>query len=87
MTMSPAAVTIGAATLSRSRLRRAQNAATATVSTSTTTDDRTAPITETTMKSAMEIDGPPINISHINLAKTASSAAVASDERIAADMF
>ena len=57
MTMSPAAVTIGAATLSRSRLRRAQNAATATVITSTTIDEMIAPITEITMKSTIEIDG------------------------------
>ena len=59
--MSPAAVTIGAATLSRSRLRLAQNAATATVSTSTTTDERIAPITEMTMKSTIEIDRPCTN--------------------------
>ena len=80
--MSPAAVTIGAATLSRSRSRRAQNAATATVITSTTIDEMIAPITETTMKSAIEIDVPvreqlPTSI----LASTASTAAIDSDEQ------
>ncbi len=39
------------------------------------------------MKSAIEIEGPPTSISHISLARTARSAAVDSDERIAADMF
>ena len=49
------------------------------MSTSTTTDERIAPITDTTMKSAIEIDGPCTNISHITFASTASTAAI--DER------
>src|SRR5207237_5779472 len=69
--MSPAAVTIGAATLSRSRSRFAQKAATTTVSTPTTIDEMTAPITEITMKSATEIVGVLTNAADTALASTA----------------
>ena len=85
--MSPAAVTIGAATLSRSRLRRAQNAATATVITSTTTDEMIAPITEITMKSTTEIVGVRTNAADTTLASTASTAEIDSESRIAAPTF
>ena len=87
VTMSPAAVTIGAATLSRSSERFAQYAATATVSTNTTIEEMIAPTTDTTMKSATEIDLPPTIISDINLASTARSAEIDSDETSEAAMF
>ena len=78
--MSPAAVTIGAATLSRSRLRLAQNAATATVSTPTTIDEMIAPITEITMKSTTEMAGVLTSADDTTLASTASTAEIESDE-------
>ncbi len=53
--MSPAAVTIGAATLSRSQPLRTLSAATPTVIPSTTIEDSTPPTTEITTKSATEI--------------------------------
>src|SRR4051812_8911085 len=87
VTMSPAAVTIGAATLSRSRLRRAQYAATATVSASTTIEEMMAPITDTTMKSTTEIVDVCRNASDITLASTASTAEIAIDDTSAAAMF
>jgi hypothetical protein len=85
--MSPAAVTMGAATLSRSRLRFAQNAATATVITSTTTDEMMAPITEITMKSTMEIVGVSKNAAETALASTAKAKEIDSESRIAAPTF
>ena len=87
VTMSPAAVTIGAATLSRSRLRFAQNAATLTVSTSTMIDERIAPTTEITMKSAIVIDCFSPNSDDMALASTASTAEMENDERIAPATF
>ena len=56
MATSPAAVTIGAATLSRSQRRCAHCDATPIVIASTTSDDSSAPTTATTMKSTIEID-------------------------------
>src|SRR4029078_6803298 len=52
VTMSPAAVTMGADTLSRSHPRRTLSVATPTVIPMTTIDEGTPPITEITTKSA-----------------------------------
>src|SRR5215831_18376890 len=85
--MSPAAVTMGAATLSRSRFRFAQKAATATVSTPTTIDEMIAPITEITMKSATEIVGVLTSAADTARASTASAAEIDSERTIDAAMF
>ena len=54
--MSPAAVMMGAATLSRSQPKRAEAAATPTVMARTTTEEITPPTIEMTTKSSSEID-------------------------------
>ena len=88
MAMSPAAVTIGAATLSRSRLRRAQNAATATVITSTTIDEMIAPITEIDHEVDDRDRRALLNsASDTTFASTASTAEIDSDSTIAAPTF
>src|SRR5207244_13583628 len=55
VTMSPAAVTSGAATLSMSQSRRADTWATPTVSPSTTIDEIAPPTTEITTNAPMEM--------------------------------
>ena len=71
--MSPAAVTIGDVTLSRSQLRRTPSCATATVIPMTTIDDRKPPITEITTKSATEMVFSRPNATQIALARSAST--------------
>ena len=77
--MSPAAVTIGAVTLSRSQLRRTPSWATTTVIPITTIDDRNPPITEITTKSATEIVFSRPNATQIALARNASTSDTDSD--------
>ena len=77
--MSPAAVTIGAVTLSRSQLRRTPSWATTTVMPITTIDDRKPPITEITTKSATEIVFSRPNATQIALARIASTSDTDSD--------
>ncbi len=84
---SPAAVTIGAATLSRSQRRVAHCDATPIVIARTTIDESNAPTTATTMKSAIEIDGSTPNATAIDFASTASANDVDSDSTSAAAMF
>ena len=87
VTMSPAAVTIGAATLSRSQPRRTLSAATPTVIASTTADDRTPPSTEITTKSAIEIVWSSPNPTDTVLASTARTTEIDSDSATAAARF
>ena len=85
--MSPAAVTIGAVTLSRSQLRRTPSCATTTVMPITTIDDRNPPITEITTKSATEIVFSKPNATEIALARNASTSDTDSDIDSAAARF
>ena len=71
VTMSPAAVTSGAATLSMSQPRRTDWAATANVSPRTATEEITPPRIEITTKSAMEMVWPSPNPTATALASTA----------------
>ena len=85
--MSPDAVTIGPATLSRSQPRFALRCATPSVIASTKTDDRTAPITEITTKSAIEIVFCRLKPTAIALARTASTSEIDSDSASEATRF
>src|SRR5438876_664298 len=67
--MSPAAVTRGAATLSMSQPRRADNAATPNVIARTTTDEIAPPATEITAKSTTEMVPATPNATAIGLAR------------------
>ena len=86
MATSPAAVTIGAATLSRSQRGVADCDATPMVIASTTIDDNSAPTTATTMKSTTEIDRT-LNATATAFARTASANDVDSERISAAAMF
>ena len=86
MTTSPAAVTIGAATLSRSQRRCAHATRPLTVIASTTSDESSAPTTDTTMKSAIEIDVWP-KATAIALARTARANDVDNESTKAAATF
>ncbi len=79
VTMSPAAVTIGDVTLSRSQLRRTLSVATPTVIAITTIDDRNPPITEITTKSTIEIVFSSPKATHTALARNASTNEIDSD--------
>ncbi len=85
--MSPAAVTMGAVTLSRSQSRRTESDATATVISITTIDERNPPITEITTKSAIEIVFSRPNATEMTLASTASTSEIDSDIEIDAARF
>ncbi len=87
VTMSPAAVTIGAATLSRSHPRRTLSAATPTVIPSTTIDDSTPPITEITTKSATEIVFSRPNPMQMAFARNASASEIEIDNATDAARF
>ncbi len=87
VTMSPAAVTIGAATLSRSQSRRTEIDATATVIAITTIDERNPPTTEITTKSAIEIVFSRPKPTEITLARIASTSEIESDSEIDAARF
>ena len=84
---SPAAVTIGAATLSRSQSRRTEYVATPTVIAMTTIEDRKPPTTEITTKSAIEIVFSRPKPTEITLASTASTSEIESDREIDAARF
>ena len=87
VTMSPAAVTSGAATLSMSHPRRTDRAATPSVSASTKIEPNTPPTIEMTKKSVSEIVSETPNALAIVLASTASAADTASVSAAAAKMF
>ncbi len=85
--MSPAAVTMGDVTLSRSQLRRTLSVATPTVMPITTIDDRNPPITEITTKSAIEMVFSRPNATEIAFARNARTSDTESDIDRAAARF
>ncbi len=87
VTMSPAAVTMGDVTLSRSQFRRTPRVATPTVMAITTIDERKPPITEITTKSAIEMVFSRPNATEIALARTASTNDTDNDIEIDAARF
>ncbi len=87
MTMSPAAVTSGAATLSMSHPRRTDIQATMRVRPSTNTEPRTPPTTEITRKSASEIVSPAPKADDTTLASTARAADTNSVRAMEASTF
>ena len=85
--MSPAAVTMGDVTLSRSQLRRTLRVATPTVMPITTIDERKPPITEITTKSAIEMVFSSPNATEMALARIASTSDTDNDIEIDAARF
>src|SRR5205823_13033657 len=85
--MSPAAVTRGAATLSMSQPRRADNAATPNVIARTTTDEIAPPATEITAKSTTEMVPATPNATAIVLASTARANEIENVSAIDASTF
>src|SRR5438876_3783324 len=85
--MSPAAVTRGAATLSMSQPRRADNAATPNVIARTTTDEIAPPATEITAKSTTEMVPATPNATAIVLASTARANEIENVSAIDANTF
>ena len=87
VTMSPAAVTSGDWTLSRSKSKRTEIAVTTTTTSRTTTDDNIPPTTEITTKSAIEIEFATPNATETALASTARTSEIDSDNASDAATF
>src|SRR5829696_137362 len=79
VTTSPAAVTMGVETLSRSRSNRTQVVVTTITTIRTTTDDSMPPTTEMTTKSTIEIELATPNATETALASTASTSEMDSE--------
>ena len=87
VTTSPAAVTIGVETLSRSRSKRTQAVVTTTTTSRTTIDDSMPPTTEMTTKSTIEIELATPNATETALASTASTSEMDSESASEATTF